>query len=287
MLDYNNQSYIIIDEWQISPHGDKYHHILSPFDFMYTDVLQQIGLSKNEAKIYEALLSLGPSNISSISSVGKVNRRNVYDSMNNLLKRNLVIVLRDTKGKLYKAAEPKRLNEMLQSQKQKISKILPTIKSLYNTKLPAEQAYITRGVEGTKNFWNFVMSQDGPVLFIGGKGAWHDKDLEDERKNYFKTCKIKGIEIKGLFDHIVYQNQKEVYSEYNPEHIRFFPKDYSTSASIDICADRVIMFPMPKEKTVQNTTIFNIVSQPLADSYRKWFDHLWENAIPTNEMKNG
>lgn len=254
---------------------------------MYREELQQIGLSKNEAKIYEALLTLGTANISSISSVGKVNRRNVYDSLENLLKKNLVIVVRKKAGNLYKAAEPKRLYEMLQTQKQKISKVLPDIKKLYNLKLPTEQAYITRGVEGTKNFWNFVMSQNEPVYFIGGKGAWHDKDLEEERKNYFKTCKNKGIEIRGLFDNEVYYQQPEVYSEYNHEFVRFFPKEYSTTASMDICADRVIIFPMPRQKNMQNTTIFNIISRPLADSYRKWFDGLWQNAILTKDMKNG
>ncbi len=254
---------------------------------MYREELQQVGLSKNEAKIYEALLSLGTANISSISSVGKVNRRNVYDSLDNLLKKNLVHIVREKTGNLFKAAEPKRLYEMLQTQKQKIAKVLPDIKKLYNLKLPTEQAYITRGIEGTKNFWNFVMSQNEPVYFIGGKGAWHDKDLEDERKHYFQTCKNKGIEIRGLFDHVVYYQQPEVYSEYNPEFIRFFPKEYSTSASLDICADRVITFPMPKFKSVQNTTIFNIISRPLADSYRKWFAGLWQNATPTKEMKDG
>ena len=254
---------------------------------MYIEELQQIGLSKNEAKIYEALIGLGVANISTISSIGKVSRRNVYDSINNLLKKNLVIVVREKTGNLYKAAEPKRLYDILQSQKQKISKVLPDIKKLYHLKLPAEQAYITRGVEGTKNFWNYVMSQNEPVYFIGGKAAWHDKDLEDERKYYFKTCKNKDIEIRGLFDHVVYYKQKEVYSEYNPEFVRFFPKEYITTASVDICADRIITFPMPKHKNIQNTTIFNIISKPLADSYRKWFDSLWQNAIPTNKMKDG
>ena len=268
----------------------KYHHRVVNITTLtrtklYRETLQQIGLSKNEAKIYEALMILGPSNISSISSVGKVNRRNVYDSINNLLAENLVVVVREKTGNLYKAAEPKRLYEILHSQKNKISKVLPKLKNLYDAKSPSEQAYITRGVEGIKNFWNFVTSQQETTYFIGGKGAWHDEKLEEERKIYFKNCRRKGLEIKGLFDYSVFYEQKEVYSEYNPEFVRFIPKDFSTTASMDICADRLLMFPMGQKKNVQNSTIYNIISRPLADSYRKWFWYLWKCSISISKMK--
>ena len=91
----------------------------------------------------------------------------------------------------------------------------------------------------------------------------------------------------ALFDYVFYSKQPEVYSEYNPDFIRFFPKEYITTASVNICADRIVIFPMPKHKNMQNTTIFNIISQSLADSYRKWFDGLWKNSIPINNMNDG
>jgi len=45
---------------------------------MFEQILQKLGLSPNEAKIYETLLSLGSANVSTIAVKSKVHRRNVY-----------------------------------------------------------------------------------------------------------------------------------------------------------------------------------------------------------------
>jgi len=247
---------------------------------MYTDILQQFSLPKNEAKIYEALIGLGPANISVISSVAKVNRRNVYDSIKNLLNRKLVVRVTGAKENLYQAMEPKKLQDILNGQKEEIGSILPELKKLYRANIPTEQAFIARGPEGIKNFWNFVMSQNKPVFFIGGKGAWHDVRIDEERKKYFEICQKRDIKIQGLFDNEVLEKGSDIYSQYDSKLIRFLPKEYSTKATYDICGDRIVLFPMPKERSVENVTIFNIVSQSLADSFRTWFQFLWQKAKP-------
>ena len=48
---------------------------------MNDEALRNIGFSKNEAKIYRALIELGPSMIGIICGKIKVHRRNVYDSL--------------------------------------------------------------------------------------------------------------------------------------------------------------------------------------------------------------
>ena len=47
-------------------------------------VLQSIGLSPNEAKIYDALVTYGVSGVSTISLRAKVHRRNCYDALQRL-----------------------------------------------------------------------------------------------------------------------------------------------------------------------------------------------------------
>ena len=50
---------------------------------MNEDILEEIGLSPNEAKIYTTLLGLGLSTVTSISNKCKLHRANVYDSLKN------------------------------------------------------------------------------------------------------------------------------------------------------------------------------------------------------------
>jgi sugar-specific transcriptional regulator TrmB len=53
-------------------------------------ILEELGLSKNETKVYLALLELGLSSLKDITSKSGVHRTNVYDSLKRLVKKGLV-----------------------------------------------------------------------------------------------------------------------------------------------------------------------------------------------------
>ncbi len=252
---------------------------------MHYDVLQLLGLPKNEAKIYEALLSLGPANVSVIANTAKVNRRNVYDSLKNLITRKLIIKIRGEKELLYQAEPPNKLQSIINEQKNEIQSLLPELNNLYQKRTPKEQAFISRGREGLKNYWQFVTSQNETIYFMGGKGAWHDPAIEQDRKEYFKKCQEKNIAIKGIFDYEVSEWGRDIYDAYDPNLMKFLPREYSNRATFNVCNDRVILFPMSQDKNIANMTIFNIVSKSLAASYIKWFDFMWEKALTLEQIK--
>ena len=45
-------------------------------------VLERLGLSKNEAKVYETMLREGESSVGNLAIKSRVHRRNVYDTLN-------------------------------------------------------------------------------------------------------------------------------------------------------------------------------------------------------------
>ncbi|MFA6553129.1 MAG: helix-turn-helix domain-containing protein [Patescibacteria group bacterium] len=247
---------------------------------MYIEILQRLGLNKNEAKIYESLLETGEANVSQIASAAKVNRRNVYDALDNLLAENLVIRVRGEREIRYRPADPMKLQHLLNIQKQRIGAILPGLAKTYERHPPEEQAFISRGIEGMKNYWKYVTSQSQPSLFIGGKGAWHDPLYEEDRKIFFSDCRRKGIIIQGIFDDEIRKSGTDIFKHYEPEKIRFFPAEFSTTASYDICGDRTLFFQMAQHRKIENALIFNIISQQLADSFRTWFSFLWHISQP-------
>lgn len=57
---------------------------------MFTETLQQLGLAKNEARIYQTLLQRGEMAVGEIANKSGVHRRNVYDSLNRLVEKGLV-----------------------------------------------------------------------------------------------------------------------------------------------------------------------------------------------------
>src|SRR3989339_86530 len=80
---------------------------------MYKEILEEIGLSPNEAKIYEALLALGVASAPKIAEQAGVHKRNIYDTLPRLLKKGLIYNIVDAKENRYALVEPNKLNDLI------------------------------------------------------------------------------------------------------------------------------------------------------------------------------
>lgn len=78
----------------------------------YKAVLQSLGLSKYESKVYMTLLECGPCSPSDIEKTSNLLRPVVYKALSNLISKNLVAAQPKGKRKLYTAQSPDRLVEI-------------------------------------------------------------------------------------------------------------------------------------------------------------------------------
>jgi sugar-specific transcriptional regulator TrmB len=254
---------------------------------MFTAHLQQLGLTKNEAKIYEALLQLGQCGVAAISQTARVNRRNVYDALKSLQEKKLVNEDYSAARKEYGAVDPTYLEALLQEHKSLVKEIVPALEAVTAKRDAKQQAFISHGIEGIKDYMQYVIAHKHPAYFIAGKGLWHDPRLEDARERYFNTAARKKIPIQGIFDYEMLEVGKDVYTKYPESDFRFFDQGYSTPATVDICGDRVSYTTMRTHNVVaEYNVIFNIVSKPLADAYKTWFMALWEQAKQLSYFEN-
>ena len=84
------------------------------------EVLQRIGLTKNEAKIYMALLKQGPCLVSKIVEETKLNRTHIYERLEKMLEKGLVNYVIKSGKKYFNAVKPDKLIQILEEQKLKI-----------------------------------------------------------------------------------------------------------------------------------------------------------------------
>src|SRR3989344_2207802 len=99
---------------------------------MNTEVLQEFGLSNTEAKIYLALLELGKSKAGAITKKSTVNRTNVYDALERLIKKGLVSYVSENNKKVFGAVGPQRLQEILKDKQERLGKAIEKLKARYN-----------------------------------------------------------------------------------------------------------------------------------------------------------
>ena len=245
---------------------------------MYNDIFAKLDLSKNESKIYETLLLEGESPVAEIALKAKINRRNVYDSLNRLIEKGLVFEILQKGENRYKPVDPKKLMELLKEKEDQLAAILPDLEELYNTKPHEEDVYIYRGVEGWKNFMRDILRIGQDVCVIGGKGGWADPRMTTFLERFMKDSRVKGIKVKVLYDYEVKTSEHTILSIVKDDR-RFLPGGFSSSSAITIFGNQTVIQSNVSLGRIDDTAACTvIINQSIADSFRKWFQLLWEKS---------
>lgn len=247
---------------------------------MNNEIFQSLGLSPNEGKMYESLLEIGESSISEIALSSGIHRRNAYDAIQRLIDKGLCFQIFSAKENTYNAVHPDKLVELLEEKKQKLESVMPNLKNKFGNRANIEEAYIYKGLEGQKNIFRDVLRVGETSYFIGAKGGWYDPRLSTARSAFFREANKKKIKFIQLFDKEVTAEMNEFpkYFEGDLEY-RFLPKEYSTNSAIHIFGDYVVTYTgLTIGQVSENTTFFVIHSKDLAESYRTWFQYMWEQS---------
>ena len=244
---------------------------------MYEEVLREVGLSLNEARVYETLLKLGESSVQEISDKSKVHRRNVYDSLKKLIEKGLASEVFIKKEKHFKAINPARLIGLLKEKEEKLKKVLPDLEKIHQTKEEKEEAYFYRGLEGFKNYFQDILKTKETVYFIGAKAFWLDKRLQHFLPHFERERKRLGIKFKHIFDYEVKEQKPEILKLVGKPY-KFLPKKYSSPTAVDIFGPYVVTFVGVKPGSLyEEPLMFVLKSQRLADGYRKYFQFMWDH----------
>ncbi len=152
---------------------------------MYREVFEELGLSPNEAKIYEFLINNREASVPGIAIDIKVDKRNIYDAIPRLLHKGLVYQIAGGKENKYSAVEPAKLLELIREKEARLLNVLPELTEKYKKNSSKEMVYIYKGTEGIKNYLRDALKVGKDLYFIGGKGGWFDKKISDRSLEYF------------------------------------------------------------------------------------------------------
>jgi sugar-specific transcriptional regulator TrmB len=244
---------------------------------MYSEIFEEIGLSPNEAKIYETLVGRSEISVSNISTHGNIHRRNVYDALNRLIEKGLVFQIFQKNENLYRAVHPQKLLEVVKEKESKILNILPKLAARYEAKPTAEAAFIYKGLEGYKNYMRDMVRVAEPTYFLGAKALWFTPNIEKYFLTDFReTFEKRKIPYFTLFDHQVVEKMPHAISEVGGEY-KVLPKKYSTPGVCDIFGDYVVTFSSVDVGNFgEHGSIFVMINHDLAETYRTWFKLIWD-----------
>lgn len=243
---------------------------------MHTAILQSLGLSPNEAKIYEALITFGGSGVSTISLRSAVHRRNAYDALHRLIEKGLVSEVFSQGETVYEAVEPGKLMEFVKEQELMLEEALPGMYKTFRTQRAPQQAYIYKGVEGMKNFLREALKVGKDMYEFSAKGGWFDPRLTTFTHWFLKEAKRKKMTFHHIFDWEVQERVPHIPALVGKPY-KFAPKKYTSESAIEIFGDHVVTFTgLGFGKLEDDLTIFVMVSPRLAESYRIWWQMMWD-----------
>ena len=233
---------------------------------MDTEILEKIGLTKNQSLVYIALLKLGSATAQKIMSESGLHRSRVYFSLEKLQDFGIVSsVVKDYK-KYFQAVPPQKLISFWNEKKEALEKIIPRLEQLDGMKKEEINASIYKGNEGLKTIHSEMLKEGKDVYVLGAKGLIFSV-LQYFMPNFERERIRKKIKFIFIYD------KKEV-KHYQEQVIKrplltgkVFPSGLKSNSVVNIFGNKVAIV-LWKEK---HPTGFMIDNKDVAESFRKWF----------------
>ena len=238
------------------------------------DVLESIGLNKNEILVYLDLIRIGKSSAGDISKRTKIHRSNIYDILEKLLKKGIVDQIIENERKVFYPKEPGDLLNYLKQKEDELKKIIPEIENIQNKPKEERKVSITEGLNSVKNIiLNFLDSKKPIDAYGTPKEAV--EILGGFILEFHKLRIKKKIPMRHIFGADSLKRVREL-NEMEYTKARYFPSSYSSKISTNICCDKVvlILWDIPVSAIV-------IENKQVAETYKNYFEILWESAKVT------
>jgi sugar-specific transcriptional regulator TrmB len=235
--------------------------------------LKEFGLEENEAKVYLASLSLGPTTILKLSKHGEVKRTTVYEIVDSLEKKGLMKKEIHGFKTLYSPEHPERLKNSLESKRVLFLHVLPELEGKYHLKGTESSIKYYEGLTAIENVYDDLLKDLKPHDFyyaISNIAEWQGLDEEFFMRNHVEKRAKMHINTKLIFtDSPLAQNRKTTERNFNEE-IKTISKDTNIHLDFVITPHKLVMFQLHSPLialVIENQTMIN--------AQKEIFELLW------------
>jgi predicted transcriptional regulator len=243
--------------------------------------LKKLNLTEKEARVYLALLELGPSTPYKIAKRSRLKRPTAYVIAEELVEKGLIVQMTGEKKKQYIARSPKSYIEDVEERVSEAKKILPELLALQRKQSEKPNVLYYEGVEGMKQAYDYRIKDFKGKEIVGffARADELDDRLNEEVFIPWNENKVKyDIRVRGYT--VDDAKLAEVYSRFltgkdtpgkGVIRAKFLPeKLYSADCSIESFEWGVRICIMKSKQALI------IESYELAKALREIHDLLWE-----------
>ncbi|MFA6131046.1 MAG: helix-turn-helix domain-containing protein [Patescibacteria group bacterium] len=243
-------------------------------------ILQKIGLSENEAKLYELLLIQGKTRARDLFETSKLGRGNVYNILNSLKAKGLVLSV-EGKQQVFEAVDPTKLESMIQKKVTDIQMLrseftasLPQLASIFNLSTGKPTIEIFEGLEGIERALEDSLQSKSLIKTMGDPNLLKG-EVADLNGRYTKKRIRQKIRKQLLVPDR--PELRKMFADYEKEFstIRYLPDFFTnTKVTAEIYGNTVVFVIVREQK------IFAVIvrDEAMAHYQESLFDYLWNQA---------
>ncbi|MFH0769857.1 MAG: helix-turn-helix domain-containing protein [Candidatus Peregrinibacteria bacterium] len=216
--------------------------------------LLDLGLTKDEASVYLAILELGGSYVSAIARKAGVHRVVCYKILSELIEKGLVSSFIKNKVKHFAVESPKILVLKQREKFERAEKLLPELLSITNALAYKPKIQYYEGLEGMKNIFEETLTSSSELL-----GYTNLEDIpkvipEDFLRRYAERKIARGIKTRMLSPHTktALRYLKTYYPKgFDPALVEILfvnPREFHFEYEITIYGDKVAILSLNPEE---------------------------------------
>tara|TARA_Y100000310_G_scaffold327376_1_gene393647 strand:- start:15600 stop:16334 length:735 start_codon:yes stop_codon:yes gene_type:complete len=242
---------------------------------MDTSILEDVGLTNAEIKVYIALLELGTSSAGPILDKTNLHNSVVHMTLNKLVDKGFVSYFKEGKRNRYQPANPKHILDYIEQKKDNFQKILPELLAKQGASQEKPEVMTFRGIKGMREILHELLEAGGKTHHTIGSPAESVMMGDAFWIDYHKKRAKKEISGKLLFNESLRKWVKKIKTTGNYPHatIKFHEQGFEPLSETIIRNDKIgILLWIEKPIGIL------IHNKELADSYEKYFQILWKTA---------
>lgn len=227
--------------------------------------LERLGLSRNEARIYTALLGLGSAKAGRVAKHASVERTSAYNALQQLLAKGLASYVTIGKVRWFQPAPPERLIEYHEKRVDEARELLPALQARYAESALPHNVKLYKGVKGVTSVLNDIIATGKPNHIFGSEGQLEER-LPHYAERFVRALRRKRITVRS----IVREDRAGVGSNAT---VRVVPRSVESPVVTNIYGDKIalLIWSDPPEAVV-------IENEQAAAAYRSYFEFMWRAA---------
>ncbi len=242
-------------------------------------LLKRVGLSDKECDVYLAVLAFRSARASAIARGAKQSRSHTYLLLESLIEKGLISEVEKGKVMHFVAEPPERLVRYARNQEQSLKETamllqeaIPALRNMQGPLIGEPRVTKFHGIEGMKQTYEDLLSQEFCGIF------------NPEYSHQFFGANIvtsllgKNVQLKGRDLLVDSKQTKQYLREVAPSddyHIRLLPSYIVPKSDVMIAGHTIALLAYDRD-----ITTVRIENQNLADSFRMWFEGLWNVSRP-------